>query len=72
MLIRPVILQIVSLSLHFVFFLGDSLIYWKSKKQDVVSMSSTEAEYRAMASTTHEIVWLQWLLSDIGDRKSVV
>jgi hypothetical protein len=50
----------------FCIFLGDSLISWKSKKQYIVSQSSTEAEYCAMTSTTKEIVWLRWLLADMG------
>nr|GEX13626.1 uncharacterized mitochondrial protein AtMg00810-like [Tanacetum cinerariifolium] len=50
----------------FCIFLGDSLISWKSKKQDVLSKSSTKSEYRAMAVTTSEIVWLRWLLTDMG------
>jgi len=49
----------------FCIFLGDSLISWKSKKQSIVSQSSTEAEYCAMTSTTKEIIWLRWLLADM-------
>ena len=50
----------------FCIFLGDSLISWKSKKQSIVSQSSTEVEYHAMTSTTKEIIWLCWLLADMG------
>ena len=47
-------------------FLGDSLISWKSKKQDRVSKSSTESEYRAMSAASSEVVWLRGLLAEIG------
>ncbi|XP_066367989.1 uncharacterized mitochondrial protein AtMg00810-like [Miscanthus floridulus] len=46
--------------------LGSSPLAWKSKKQAAVSRSSTEAELRALATTTAEIVWLRWLLADFG------
>ncbi|PNX84365.1 retrovirus-related Pol polyprotein from transposon TNT 1-94, partial [Trifolium pratense] len=48
----------------FCFFLGTSIISWKSKKQSVVSRSSSEAEYRALAQATCEGQWLLYLLQD--------
>src|ERR1039457_7403798 len=47
-------------------FVVGNLVTWKSKKQNVVVRSSTEAEYRAMASTTSELVWIKQLLKDMG------
>lgn len=38
----------------------------KAKKQNVIARSSAEAEYRAMASTACELIWLKSLLSDLG------
>jgi len=46
-------------------FLGSNLISWCAKKQPTVSRSSTEAEYRAMANTTAELIWLTFILQDL-------
>ena len=46
--------------------LGTCPISWKTKKKTTISRSSTEVEYRAMASTTCEVIWLRYLLQDLG------
>ena len=53
-------------TIGFCFFLGDSFISWHSKKQHILSHSSTETEYRALADTTSELLALCWLLEDMG------
>ena len=35
---------------------------WVSNKQAVVALSTSEAEYVALSSTTQEVVWLRKLL----------
>ena len=66
MLIMAVTPLIANFFASFYIVLGHSLIFWKSKKQPIVSLSSSEVEYRAMTSTTKEIVWLYWLLAYMG------
>ncbi|CAN6557239.1 unnamed protein product [Malus baccata var. baccata] len=48
-----------------VIFLGNNPVSWSSKKQHTVSRSSTEVEYRTMATTIAGLVWLQQLLKDL-------
>ncbi|KAJ9561213.1 hypothetical protein OSB04_006373 [Centaurea solstitialis] len=45
-------------TMGFYFFLGESLISRRSK--------NTELEYRALADTSQELIWLRWILSDMG------
>ncbi len=49
----------------FIFRLGESTISWGSKKQSVVALSTTEAEYIALSLATQEAVWLRNLLGDL-------
>ena len=47
-------------------YIGGNLVTWRSRKQKVVSCSSAESEYRAMAETAREMVWLRSFLEDLG------
>jgi hypothetical protein len=47
-------------------FVGGNLVTCKNKKQNVIARSSAEAEYRAMASTTSELIWIKQLLVELG------
>ena len=59
-----------SVSGYLVYF-GSSLISWRSKKQDTISRSSTESEYRALGSASCEIILILKVLHDLGYSKLV-
>ena len=46
-------------------FLGDNLVSWSSKRQNTVSRSNAEAEYRAVANAVAEVSWLHQLLHEL-------
>lgn len=50
----------------FCILLGHSPIAWKSKKQTVVARSRDEAEYRSLAMTICEVIWVKQLLKELG------
>jgi hypothetical protein len=47
------------------FYLGKSLISWRTKKQLTVSRSFFEAVYRALGAATCELQWILYLLKDL-------
>lgn len=47
-------------------FLGSNCISWGAKKYSIVAWSSAEAEYWSMASTIAELLWLWFILCDLG------
>ncbi|KAL7598636.1 hypothetical protein Lser_V15G26849 [Lactuca serriola] len=49
----------------YLFMLGSSVVTWCSKRQPIVSLSTTEAEYRVAAMAAQECVWLVQLLKDL-------
>ena len=47
-------------------YLGENLIAWWARKQQVVARSSAESKYRALASAATEILWVQSLFIELG------
>ena len=47
-------------------FIAGGCVSWRSHKQNTVTTSSTEAEYRAAYEGAQEVVWLRRLLADLG------
>ena len=47
-------------------FMGEGTASWSSKKQGIVALSTTEAEYIAATHAAKEIIWLRSFLTEIA------
>jgi len=65
MQIGLVVLMIASLRVAILSFLVRRRFLGNSDKQRIVARSSTEAENKALADGTAEVIWLQYLLTDL-------
>ncbi|CAM8978317.1 unnamed protein product [Rhodiola kirilowii] len=53
----------------YAFYLGDGVVSWSSKKQQVVALSTAEAEYIAVTTASCQAVWLQRILEDLKHKQ---
>ena len=54
----------------YVFNIGGTAISWRSQLQSIVSLSTTEAEYVAVAEAVKEKMWLENLLTELGHKQT--
>ncbi|WMV33466.1 hypothetical protein MTR67_026851 [Solanum verrucosum] len=47
---------------------GSAVVSWCSKKQDVVALSTTEAEYIAATMAAQECIWLKRMIKDMSHK----
>jgi hypothetical protein len=47
-------------------------VSWKARLQDIVALSTTEAEYMAIAEVTKEAFWLKGIYSELCGIKSCI
>ena len=51
---------------EYIYLLNSRAISWASRKQSVVPLSLTEAEYMALTLAVEEVLWLMTLFGEIG------
>jgi hypothetical protein len=49
----------------YVFLIDRGTVSWSSKKQELVTLSTTGAEYVTSSQASREAVWLRWLIGKV-------
>lgn len=53
----------------YLFLLGGGAVSWASKKQPIVTLSTTEAEYVAATACACQAIWLKRVLEEMGSKQ---
>lgn len=53
----------------YVFLMSGGAVAWSSRKQPIVTLSSTEAEYVAAATCACQTIWMRRILEEIGHKQ---
>ena len=56
-------------TIGYVFTVGGTTVSWISKLQQVVSLSTTKAEYVAATEPGKEMIWLQRFMEELGKKQ---
>ena len=50
----------------FVYYIGNGIVSWSCKKQPIVTLSSTEAEYVVLTHSSKDILWIHKILLELS------
>ena len=50
----------------FAYLIGAGTVSWSSKKQPIITLSSTEAEYVALTHSSKDILWIHKFLTELS------
>ena len=52
----------------YAFYMGEGTVSWSSKKQHIIALSTTEAEYIALTHAAKEALWLRTFLMELRNK----
>jgi hypothetical protein len=52
-------------TIGFIFMMGGGAIFWSSKRQPTIALSTTKAKYMASTQATKEAIWIEKLTKEL-------